>query len=91
MTFYEKHPERVEARQFGDDDTRFELNELAEWCGGIFEYEDNDGRIDNPQWWTIYVAGRHARPSDYIVKRSDGSFFVMNCKAFESTYQEATA
>ena len=95
MTMYEKRPDRIEARQFSGLATIGECEQLAEWCGGNFNYDRMKGQQKKTYYWSIWANNRVSNFSvtigDYIVKRSDGSFCAMKAPQFEREYQEAAA
>jgi hypothetical protein len=88
-TEYRKKPVVIEARQL----TQETRDEVAAWCGGVFEQAAPSGTVYAPGVLRIRtLEGDHwADWGDFIIRGVQGEFYPCKPDIFEQTYERADA
>lgn len=94
-TKYRKKPAVVEARKFDGMGNLTDAENLAEWCGGVFRYDNMPGQELKTYYWWIEIptleGTMRAKPGDYIIKGVQGEFYPCKPDIFAETYEAADA
>lgn len=86
MHFYKKKPVIIQAIQFFDESSLYDMREVfgREWLS-VRDFSDGKLKIKT-------LEGDHiANPGDWIIKGVKGEFYPCKPDIFEMTYEEANA
>lgn len=82
---YKKLPVEIEAVLFTLYDPHYSSIDVANWCGGRFDFSGYD---DTPRIYITTLEGvMCASEGDYIIKGVDGEFYPCKPDIFKKTYE----
>ena len=86
---YRKKPVTIEAMHFSGNLTRPQVEAIARWCEGSFQYDRQ--QPEKTYYWAIYLrtleGTTRASLNDYIIKGVEGEFYPCKPEIFKKTYE----